>query len=411
MLVVGLFAVRLLGVEAFGAFSLAFATGIGLLQFVPDAVSVYFARLRWIGEGAGSTPSTSARVAGIATVSALLALIALTVGVALLIPSLYLFEPYASDASLRQATVILAVASPLFGVGQVLTAQLTVNGHERAGMSQALVLGVAQLTLPVLGAYAGGMVGLAWGLLAAIVVFATYAWLNGRRLLSLGKLPRRGEFLSSLRSTASDANGLARLTLSLLLGAPVHWFVLRMLGSQENGLYEVGNFAYAYYFYTFMILVPSSMQSYLVGRLTRARGGALGEGGRSGTARIVGYVALLATAAAGLFAAAHTLLSPTVLGTGSFDLLLPGYLCIASGAIGIGAIIASQTIISDGHFSLQLKGTVVSACVYAGSAGIAIYGLGMGAAAVAAALGLGQAMQLIFLAVARQQKLRSSVVG
>jgi hypothetical protein len=395
-IIIGVIVIRTLGVEQYGEYMLSLSTGLLLLQFIPDAISTYCVTKIGSRHEIGSQELARIVREGFSIAIRL----SVPAVVAVLIISTQV-EPFAQNNRLRDATLTFLLGFPFLCLSQVLGSQLSLLGFERRVMFASVASTLVQLAFSLVGASKFGVMGLAVGITMAAALSAalTLAIYEGpaKRVL------QRGEFhdVRKIRLGLTVPAAVVRLCGSFALGVPVHWFIMRMLAASEGGMYQVGIFAYAYYFYTFLIIVPSSMQSYIVGTLARvnsnkcdSEGGVL-RGRPNGRLIVIG--ALLLTIFICVF---HWLMSPIVLGADrNLDTLGPGFLGITSGVIGVAAILASQYLMSLRFFGFQLSGTVVAATTYGVFSFLFAIVFSYGANGVLVALGLAQAIQTVYILV------------
>jgi hypothetical protein len=395
-IIIGVIVIRTLGVELYGEYMLSLSTGLLLLQFIPDAISTYCAtkigsRYEIGSQELARIVSEGFDIAIRLSVPAMVAVLIISTQV----------EPFAQNSRLRDATLMFLLGFPFLCTSQVLGSQLSVLGFERRVMFASVATTLAQLAFSLVGASKFGVMGLAVGItmaaaLSAALMLAIYEG-PAKRVLQRGEC----HDVEKIRLRLTVPAAIVRLCGSFAMGVPVHWFIMRMLAASEGGMYQVGIFAYAYYFYTFLIIIPSSMQSYIVGTLARfnskrcdSEGGV--ARGRPNWSLIVIGALLLAI----FICVLHWLMSPIILGADrNIDTLSPGFLGITSGVIGVAAILASQYLMSLRFFGFQLSGTVVAATTYAGFSYIFAIVFSYGANGVLIALGLAQAIQTVYILI------------
>lgn len=399
-IIIGVIVIRYLGVELYGEYMLSLSTGLLLLQFIPDSISAYCATkigsrhdigYQWLARILREGFSFAVRL----SVPAMVAVLIVSTQV----------EPFAQNDRLRDATLTFLLGFPFVCISQVLGSQLSILGFERRVMFASVASTLAQLAFSLVGASKFGLMGFALGIIMA-------AALSTALMLAIYKGParrilQRGEShdVIKIRLRLTVPAAILRLCGSFAMGVPVHWFIMRMLAASEDGMYQVGVFSYAYYFYTFLIIVPSSMQSYIIGALARVNSIKCdSEGGvhrSKPSMRLVVIGAFLLTIFICVF---HWIMSPIVLGADrNINTLSPGFLGIASGFFGIAAILASQYLMSLRFFRLQLSSTVVAATTYAGLSYLFAILFNYGAIGVLLALGLAQLIQVVYILVMLKQ--------
>jgi len=390
MLIIGIMAIRALGMSDYGLFSLALTTGIILGQFVPDSVSAYLASSMTKKNNSAEIETRIALQKGYALT------IKLTIVVlAVIYVSIMLIQTFQTNTKLIICTLILSAAYPIFSISQVTSNIMALKGYETKLSINAILVAVVQVSACSFLSIIWGVIGLAIGYLLSTVL---YAYVTAKIIPTDIKreLIRRVKIKRILKPTLPK--GFSKLMLSLALGAPTHWVVLQVLGSSENGLFEVGKFSYAYYFYTLIVIIPSSLQSYTIGKISTT----INEINSKYSAKKIfiissGLILIFTTIVGMCLVILNQIMLPFLTSNHSESQFVVVDYSIIAGMIGTTSILISQYLIASKKYGIQLYGTLISGSIYIAASTIMILYFNFGAKGAIIGLGFAQLVQSTIL--------------
>jgi hypothetical protein len=382
MIVIGLSIIKLYGFELFGQYIIALTTGFILIQIISDAISGYYAT------------NENLDVKNIEIYNTIKS--ALKNALILLIPSIIIIlviiidcEPFINNINIKNASYIYIIAGTLNVAIQIINNQLNINGYSKLILIISIISCILQIIFSIYGIILANIMWLAIGMAASLSItfilqiYFLYKNIYVKNTENNNNIENKNE---------KNLNNLLKLTISFLLGAPVHWVVLKILSSGNNGIEEVGIFSYAFYFYTVINLVPSIMQPYIINHLSTKKydvSEIINNIKKINKIKIICISLILYIA----YLFCTILILNKELST---KLIAIGLVSILSGFIGVIAILLMQYVISEKRYTNHLILNILSSVFYMVISYVMVTNM-YGALGVFISLIIAQTMQIMLI--------------